>query len=79
MAQRMTLAEIERTYPNEWVVVGAYTADDSVIVHDGVVVGHSPSADAAHELARDYPGDLAIWFVGRPFPDGFIGCAGVLK
>mgnify|MGYP001560366402 CR=1 FL=1 len=79
MAKRMTLAEIERAYPNEWVVVGDYTADDSVIVHDGVVLTHSTSADEAHGFARTYAGDLAIWFVGKPFPDGFIGCAGVLK
>jgi hypothetical protein len=75
----MTLAEIERTYPNEWVVVGDYTADDSVMVHDGVVLAHTPDADAAHRAARSHAGDLAIWFVGRPFPDGFIGCAGVFR
>ncbi|MBN1771352.1 MAG: hypothetical protein JXB32_08835, partial [Deltaproteobacteria bacterium] len=54
MAKRMTLAEIESTYPNEWVVVGDYTADDSVMVHDGVVVAHSPDAKEAHRLAREY-------------------------
>ena len=79
MPQRMTLAQIERAFPNEWVVVGDYTADDSVIVHEGVVVAHSPDADEADRVARDYPGDLAIWFVGKPFPDGFIGCAGIFK
>jgi hypothetical protein len=79
MSKRMTLEEIERDYPNEWVVVGDYTADDSVIVRDGVVVAHSSSADDAHRFARDYRGDLAIWFVGKPFPEGFIGCAGVFQ
>jgi hypothetical protein len=73
MTERMTLTEIERAFPDEWVVVGEYTADDSVIVHDGVVLAHSANADEAHGFARTCPGDVAIWFVGKPFPDGFIG------
>jgi len=79
MSQRMTLTEIERAYPNEWVVVGNYTADDSVMVHDGIVLAHSRDKSEVLRTVGSTPGDLALWFVGRPFPDDVIGFVGICK
>ena len=75
----MTLAEIESTYPNEWVVVGDYTADDSVMVHDGVAFAHSADKSEVLRSVASTPGDLALWFVGRPFPEDVIGFVGICK
>jgi hypothetical protein len=76
---RMTLAEIERAYPNEWVVVGDYTADDSVMVHDGIVLAHSANKSEVLRSVSSTPGDLALWFVGRPFPNDVIGFVGICR
>lgn len=66
MAERMTLEQIQRAYPNEWVVVTEFEADDSVIVRAGVVVLHTRSRTAAHEAIATVTGPFAIWFVGAP-------------
>lgn len=75
----MTLAEIECTFPNEWVVVGDYTADDSVMVHDGIVLTHSRDKSEVLRTVGSAPGDLALWFVGRPLPDDVIGFVNICK
>jgi hypothetical protein len=79
MADRMTLQQIERAYANEWVVVGEYTADDSVMVRDGIVLAHTPDIDEAHRLAGECSGDVAIWFVGKALADGLVGFVGIYK
>jgi hypothetical protein len=79
MAERMTLEEIERAYANEWVVVADYTADDSVMVRDGVVLAHSPTKATVLEATAGHQGDLALWFVGKPAAVELVGFVGVFK
>ena len=41
MARRMTWEEIKRSYPDEWVLIMDYEADDDGEVSIGTVVRHS--------------------------------------
>ena len=72
MAERMTYEEIERAFPGEWVVVRDFVPDDSKMIKDGVLVGHTPDRAEAHRLLGTFDDAFAIWFVGGPRP-GFCG------
>jgi hypothetical protein len=68
MAQRMTLDEIERAYPQEWIFATDFVADDSVILKEGVVTFHSPDRAAALDALGIVGQRAAFWYVGRPEP-----------
>ena len=72
--QYMTMAEIEKAYPNEWVLIDRPTQDRRTgNVSGGVVVMHTPDrAEFDHRLVdRDeFPHviDCAIFYTGKPDP-----------
>jgi len=66
MAPRMTLAEIERAFPREWIVAIDFVTGDSVFLKEGVVVFHSPDQQAALRAAKLVGSPVACWYVGRP-------------
>lgn len=68
MAPRMTLAEIERTYPGEWVVVLDFVRDGRTLIREGVVIFHTTDRQAALRTARLVGRNVACWHVGRPRP-----------
>ena len=74
----MTLAEIERAYPKEWIVATDYVADDSVILKEGVVLFHSPDRAAALDALGTVARPAAFWYVGRP-EHPFSGVLSLLK
>ena len=66
MAPRMTLAEIERAYPREWVVAIDLERDGGAILKEGVVVFHSRDRAAARNVLDLVGRPAAFWYVGRP-------------
>jgi hypothetical protein len=68
-----TMAEIEKTYPNEWVLVDKVKRGRDNFAVGGVVVCHSPDRDAVYEAAEQLPTprNVAIFFTG-PIPDDVI-------
>ena len=72
MAERMTYEEIERAFPGEWVVVCDFVPDDSKVIKDGILVGHTPDRAKAHRLLGTIEGAFAIWWTG-PFSRDFCG------
>ena len=62
----MTLAEIKRQYPNEWVLIQFTALDDELRVVDGQVIAHSPSRDAIDKKLMGLRNDkIAIEFTGE--------------
>jgi hypothetical protein len=62
----MTLAEIKRQYPNEWVLIEFTELDDELRVVDGQVIAHSPSRDAIDKkLMGLRNGKIAVEFTGE--------------
>ena len=66
MGPRMTLEEIQRTYPKEWVFVADCGRDGYGVVQDGVVVDHGPDDEPLLDLLATFNGDSAMWYVGNP-------------
>lgn len=62
----MTLEEIIRQYPSEWVLIEFTTLDEELKVVDGEVVAHSPSKeDIYKQLAMLDRDNIAIEFTGE--------------
>jgi len=62
----MTLAEIKRQYPNEWVLIAFTELDDELQVVDGQVIAHSPSRDTIDKKLMGLRNDkIAIEFTGE--------------
>ena len=62
----MTLEEIIRQYPSEWVLIEFTTLDEELKVVDGEVVAHSPSkADIYKQLVILDRDNIAIEFTGE--------------
>jgi len=61
----MTLAEIKRQYPNQWVLIEFTKLDDELAVVDGKVLAHSSSRDEIEkELAMLRNERIAVEFTG---------------
>ena len=72
MVERMTYEELEERFPGEWVVVRDFVPDDSKVIKDGILVGHTPDRAKAHRLLGTIEGGFAIWWTG-PFSRHFCG------
>lgn len=66
MAKRMTLGEIERAYPREWVVAIDIVREGAAILTEGRVVFHSRDGAAARDMLGLVGRPAACWYVGRP-------------
>jgi hypothetical protein len=71
----MTITEIEKAFPDEWVLIAEPALDASQRVLAGRVVAHSVERDAVHREARaSAERTIAILYTGDPLKD----VAGVL-
>ena len=62
----MTLEEIKRQYPNEWVLIEFTELDDELQVVDGQVIAHSPSRDVIDKKLMVLRNDkIAVEFTGE--------------
>ena len=76
MPHRMTIAEMERTYPDEWVVIADYSKDATGTILDGVVLAHARSREEFLPIAATFPRRVAIWYMGDPL-HGAVGVVGL--
>jgi hypothetical protein len=75
MPHRMTIVEMERTYPKEWVVIADCSRDATEAILDGVVIAHAHTREELQPLVATFPRQVAIWYMGNPLEgfDGFVG------
>lgn len=61
----LTIKEIERNYPDEWVlIVDCETDESTTSVKRGRVVAHGRKRDI-YEKAKNYVGKISIRFTGK--------------
>ena len=60
MGERLSIEEIERRYPNEWVVL-VDTERTSMTTRAGVVYAHSPRRAEARAAAYGLPAVAIFW------------------
>jgi hypothetical protein len=62
----MTIQEIWRVYPSEWILIGDPKTDDRLTILEGVVLHHSPDRDEVYNKAIELrPRRSAFLFTGR--------------
>lgn len=67
----MTLAEMEREFEGEWVVIAEPNLDEMTELLGGRVVFHSGDRDAAWQAVRRLGlHSAAVWFMGPVVPEG---------
>lgn len=65
----MTNAEIERKYPDEWILLVEPDVDEDGEVLSGIVVIHSKNRDKVYaKLVELKPKDSALLFTGKSIP-----------
>ncbi|MDE0087314.1 MAG: hypothetical protein OXU23_16450 [Candidatus Poribacteria bacterium] len=63
--ERLTIAEMERKYPNEWLfIIEPKTRENTTHLVSGIVQGHSKSRNDVYEASRKFKGDAAIRWTG---------------
>jgi hypothetical protein len=73
VADVMTWAEIEASYPDEWVLILEPETGPDLRVRSGVVAYHGKDRDELHRVARALvprPRRTAVLFLGDPVPPG---------
>ena len=66
----LTMPEIERRYPDEWILIGDPIKDKDLNVLAGKVLFHSPDRDEMYDKAVELkPGNFASHFTGKPPKD----------
>ncbi len=69
----LTMAEIEKRYPNEWVLIEKPRKQRKPLkVLGGHVIFHTTDRDDLDRRLVDLPrevGDIAVFFMGDPAPD----------
>ena len=66
MTTRMSAAEIQFTYPDEWIVAVDVPVPTGILTREGVVVFHSPNRSAAINAFGATPKPAALWYVAPP-------------
>ncbi len=65
IGERMTVAEMSKKYPNEWLfIIQPKTREDTTHLVSGIVQVHSKSRDDVYEASRKFKGDAAIRWTG---------------
>ena len=71
MDEILTREEIEKRYPNEWVMIEDPEVDEHNEVLGGKVIAHSPDRLAAYQvLLKSKARRCASLFAGPPIPEG---------
>ena len=66
----LTMAEIQKKYPQEWVLIDRPKTAPNQHVLAGHVLFHSPDKLAVYDKVKELPRpfDIAVWYIG-PFPE----------
>ena len=67
--ERMTLEEMAKKYPDEWLFIVDCEHSASTELISGIVAVHSPSRNVINEVSAKYKGGAAIRYTGKP-PEG---------
>ena len=63
--ERLTIAEMEQKYPNEWLfIIEPEISENTTHLVSGIVQVHSKSRDDVFEASRKFKGDAAIRWTG---------------
>ena len=63
--EMQTIEEIEKNYPNEWVLIIDCEIDAATSsIKRGRVVSHGRKSDV-YEMARDHAGNICIRYTGK--------------
>ncbi len=63
--ERMTVEEMTKKYPNEWLfIIEPETRANTTHLVSGIVQVHSKSRDEVYEASRKFKGDAAIRWTG---------------
>ena len=68
---RMSLEQMNRLYPNEYLFITDFARDGADIL-EGIVVVHSPSIRDVYKASSEYKGHAAIHYTGELFPEGMV-------
>lgn len=64
-AERVTVEEMSKKYPNEWLfIIAPKTRKNTTHLVSGMVRVHSKSRDDVYEASRKFKGDAAIRWTG---------------
>ena len=69
--ERMTLAEMELKYPNEWLFITDCEISENTELLSGIVSVHSKSKDEVNQASAAYKGGAAIRYTGK-IPEGMV-------
>jgi len=73
MAERMTIAEIEASFPNEWILVVDPDTGPDLSIRSGIVAVHSRDRDEVDRTGIALKAKrVAVWFNGEPPEDELI-------
>ena len=73
MSEVLTLAEMERRFPDEWVLILEPDTGPDLKVRSGTVAGHGPDRDELYRKAAELnPKRCAVYFMGDPVPAGMV-------
>ena len=62
----LSIAEIEKRYDSEWVLVGDPVTDASMDVRGGTILAHSKDRDEVYQVAVDLrPKRFALLYLGK--------------
>ena len=69
--ERMTIAEMELKYPNQWLFITGCEISENTELLSGVVSVHSESKDKVNQASAAYKGSAAIRYTGK-IPEGMM-------
>jgi hypothetical protein len=72
MSEVLTIEEINRRFPNEWVLIGDPDTNESLEVLSGTVLCHGKDRDEVYQAAIDLPSPkrIATHYTGELFEEG---------
>ncbi len=62
--KRITLDQIKKRYPNEWVLLAEPETDKMLNIKSGIVIAHSPQRSEIYLKQRGLEGNYAIEYTG---------------
>ncbi len=62
--ERLEVHEIQKKYPDEWVLIIEPETDELLHIRSGIVVMHSPKRREIYAKLQKYPERRAIYYTG---------------
>ncbi len=70
MSEYLTMEEIKKRYPDEWVLLGDPEKDKSLQVLGGALLSHGiDDKEVLGRVKANPPKNSALFFTGEPDPD----------